>query len=168
MSFRESRLHDGTLKLGPTGTGQIDMSCQITNAVVKTAYADDGDAVTVLCGTTVPAPQKVDGRTLDGTIVQDFDFQEIDGGIIDYLWNHELETVDFEFVPNLDGAPTITGTIELTVPEETYGGDVSTRITSDFSFKIQGDVTRNYAATVQAAEQAGQPQQEPAGQSAGV
>lgn len=143
-AFRESRLRNGTLKLGPTGTGQIDMSCQITNAVVKTAYTDDGDAVTVLCGTTVPAPQKVDGRTLDGTFVQDFDFQETDGGIIDYLWNHELEKVDFEFVPNVDGAPTVTGNVELVVPEETHGGDVSTRLTSDFSFRIQGEVARVY------------------------
>jgi hypothetical protein len=165
VSFRESRLKDGTLNLGPTGTGQIDMSCQITNAVLKTAYTDDGDPVTVLCGTTVPAGQKVDGRTLDGTIVQDFDYQEADGGVIDYLWNHELEVVDFSFVPNTVGAPTITGQVQLTIPEETYGGDVETRLTSDFSFKIQGEVDRAYAgggAGLSADVESGQAEQEPA------
>jgi hypothetical protein len=146
-AFRESRLGNGTLTLGPVGTGQIDMSCQLTNALIKSSYDDDGDAVTVLCGTTVPAPRKLSGRTLDGTFVQDFDFQEADGGIIDYVWNHDLEVVDFSFTPDdAATAPTLTGTLRLEVPESTYGGDVGTRLTSDFSWSIQAAITRTYAA----------------------
>lgn len=147
--FRESRLGNGELKLGTSGV--VDMSCQLTNALVKSSYDDDGDAVTVLCGETVPAPRKLSGRTLDGTFVQDFDYEETDGGLIDYLWNHDLEVVDFTFTPSdAATAPTLTGTVRLEVPESTYGGDVGTRITSDFSWGIQGDVTRVYAGGAEA------------------
>ena len=38
----------------------------------------------------------------------------------------------------------------MEVPAETYGGDVNTRITSDFEFFIQGDVTRTAATLLMA------------------
>lgn len=147
MTIKESRLHNGTLNLGPTGTGQIDMSCQLTNAVINSAYDDDGDPVTVLCGDTKPAPRKLTGRKLEGTFIQDFDYPEAQGGLVDYIWNHDLEVVAYSFVPDDgDTAPTITGTLMLEVPEETYGGDVNTRITSDFSWNLQEEPTRTYPA----------------------
>lgn len=149
--INESRLHNGTLTLGPTGTGQIDMSCQLTNVVITSSYSDDGDAVTTLCGDQKPAPRKLDGRKLEGTFVQDFDLAEADGGIIDYLWNHDLEQVAFTFTP--DETPlVIAGTVTIEVPASTYGGDVNTRVTSDFSWNIEGDPTRTYTAGQQATE----------------
>ena len=99
MTINESRLHNGTLTLGPVGTGGMDMSCQITNAVITSAYSDDGNPVTTLCGDQKPAPRKLDGRKLEGTFVQDFDLPETAGGIIDYVWNHDLEVVAFTFTP---------------------------------------------------------------------
>ena len=80
--INESRLHNGTLQLGPTGTGQLDMSCQITNVRLTSAYSDDGNAVTTLCGDTKPAPRKLDGHKLEGTIIQDFDLDEASGGVV--------------------------------------------------------------------------------------
>jgi hypothetical protein len=145
MTIKESKLKDGTLKLGPVGTGQMDMSCQLTNAVITSSYDDDGDSVTVLCGDVLAAPRKLSGRSLDGTLIQDFDFAEADGGLIDYLWNHDLEVVAFEYVPDTPGGPTITGEVQLEVPEKTYGGDVGPRLTSDFSWQIQAAVSRTYA-----------------------
>jgi hypothetical protein len=143
--INDSRLRNGTLKLGAVGTGQIDLSCQITNTRITTAYSDDGDALTVLCGDTVPPPRKLDGHKLEGTMVQDFDFMEGQGGIIDYLWNHNLEVVDFEFVPNdTTESPTITGTLQIEIPTDTYGGDVNTRTTTDFVWSMQGAPTRYY------------------------
>ena len=148
MTINESRLHNGTLTLGPVGTGNIDMSCQLTNVVITSAYSDDGDPVTTLCGDQKPAPRKLDGRKLEGTFVQDFDLPEASGGIVDYLWNHDLEVVAFTFTP--DETPlTITGNVTIEVPASTYGGDVNTRITSDFSWNIEGDPTRTYGAGVQ-------------------
>jgi hypothetical protein len=146
--INESRLINGTLKLGPVGTGQIDVSCQITNARVTTAYSDDGDALTVLCGDTKPPPRKLDGHKLEGTLVQDFEIPEVSGGVTDYLWNHNLQTVAYEYVPN-DGTtcPVLTGTLMLEIPAETYGGDVNARITSDFVWSLQEGPTRTFPGT---------------------
>jgi hypothetical protein len=146
--INESRLMNGTLTLGPTGTG-LDVSCQITNVRITTAYSDDGDAVTTLCGDSKPPPRKLDGHKLEGTIVQDFDLAEAAGGVIDYVWNHALEVVEYEFVPAdpLTG-PTITGTLMLEIPAETYGGDVNKRITSDFTWNLQETPTRTYPPPV--------------------
>jgi hypothetical protein len=144
MSVTVSKLKDGTLKLGDTGT-ELDCSCQITNARVTSAYADDGNQLTVLCGDTVAPARKLDGRQLAGTLVQDFDLQASAGGVVDYLWAHELEDVPFQFVPNTTGAPTITGVVTLEVPGDSFGGDVGGQLTADFAWNIQGDVVRTYA-----------------------
>lgn len=157
MTFKESRLVNGTLKLGPTAT-QMDVSCQVTNCRVVSNYDDDGDAVTVLCGETISAPRKASGRQLQGTIVQDFDYSETDAtnpGIIDYLWNHDLEVVDFEFTPNaVATGATITGKVQLEVPSDgTYGGDVGSRLTTDFTWNIQGEPTRAYGGAAAAASE---------------
>lgn len=146
MTINDSRLKNGTLKLGPTATA-LDVSCQITNCRVTTSYSDDGDAVTVLCGDSLPAPRKMDGHHLEGTLIQDFDLPETGGGVIDYLWNHNLETVAFEFVPDdVTTGVTVAGNVQIEIPTDTYGGDVGTRLTTDFTWSIQGDPTRTYAA----------------------
>jgi len=136
MALNDSRAKNGTLKLGPTATA-LDLSCQITNVRITSAYSDDGDSVTTLCGDTVPAPRKSDGHKLEGTIVQDFDITETLGGAIAYLWNHDLEIVAYEYTPNDVSAPVITGTLLIEIPAETYGGDVASRLTSDFVWNLQ-------------------------------
>lgn len=145
MTINESRLIKGTLKLGPTATA-LDFSCQITNVRLTSAYSDDGDTVTVLCGDTKPAPRKLDGHKMEGTLIQDFNVEEADGGVIDYLWKHDLEVVAYEFTPNLTGAPVITGTLQIEIPAETHGGDVNARITSDFVWNLQEKPTFTYTA----------------------
>jgi hypothetical protein len=152
--INESRLRNGTLTLGPDATG-LDVSCQITNARLTTAYSDDGDAVTTLCGDTKPPPRKLDGHKIEGTLIQDFDIDEASGGVIDYLWNHSLEVIAFKFVPDdVATGPTITGDVLIEIPTDTYGGDVNTRLTSDFSWSIQSEVTRTYGAAPLAASSA--------------
>jgi hypothetical protein len=147
--INESRLMRGTLKLGPTAT-TADFSCQITNTRITSAYSDDGNPVTTLCGDTKPAPRKLDGHKLEGTFVQDFDMDEATGGVIAYLWAHDLETVAYEFVPNDTGAPTIAGTLMVEIPAETYGGDVNARLTSDFVWNLQEKPTFTYGAPLAA------------------
>jgi hypothetical protein len=135
--INESRLMKGTLKLGPT-PGELDMSCQITNVRVSSAYSDDGNGVTTLCGDTKPAPRKLDGHKLEGTIVQDFDIDETSGGVISYLWAHDLEVVAYEYVPNDTATcPTLSGNLMIEIPAETFGGDVNARVTSDFTWNLQ-------------------------------
>jgi hypothetical protein len=134
--INESRLMRGTLTLGPVD-GALDMSCQLTNVRITSAYSDDGSTVTTLCGDTKPAPRKLDGHKLEGTFVQDFDVDDPATGVIAYVWAHDLEVVAYEFVPNDQGAPTITGTLQVEIPADTYGGDVNARITSDFVWNLQ-------------------------------
>lgn len=149
-TFKESRVKNGTLKLGPTGTEQ-DFSCQVTNIRVVSNYDDDGDTVTVLCGETIAPPRKASGRQLSGTLVQDFDDAT---GVIAYLWDHDLEMIDFQFVPNdVTTGATITGTVQIEVPNDgTYGGDVGGRLTTDFVWNIQGEPTRTYGVMAAAEE----------------
>lgn len=142
MPITVSKLKDGTLKLGTTP--ELDVSCQVTNCRITSSYSDDGNTLTTLCGDTAPPARKLDGRQLAGTVVQDFDKQASAGGVIDYLWLHELEDTPFTFTPNLAGAPVIAGTVTLEVPGDSYGGDVGGQLTSDFSWTIVGDVTRTY------------------------
>jgi len=131
MAVLESKLKNGTLSLGPTATA-LDVSCQVTNVRIGSAYSDDGSAVTVLCGETVPAPRKSDGHKLEGTLIQEFSAT----GWVQYVWDNDLATVAFEYVPNDYDAPTITGSVVIEIPAETYGGDAGPRLTSDFSWSM--------------------------------
>jgi hypothetical protein len=130
----DSRVKEGTLTLGTTPE---DFSCQVTNIRINSSYDDDGDAVETLCGDQIAPGRKVGGRSLAGTFIQDFTDPT---GLVVYCWDHDLEVVAFEYVPNAEG-PTITGTLMIEVPAETYGGDVNTRITSDFEWGLQDKPT---------------------------
>lgn len=138
MAITESRLKDGTLTLGTTPS-DMDFSCQVTNARINSSYEDDGDAVETLCGDQIAPGRKLSNRTLAGTVIQDWTAGAT--SVIEWLWDHDLEEVDFEYVPNAAG-PTITGKVRVEVPAETYGGDVNSRTTSDFEWGITTAVTR--------------------------
>jgi hypothetical protein len=162
MPIKESRLIGGTLKLGPTAT-QFDVSCQITNVRITSSYDDDGDPVTVLCGDTKPAPRKLSGRTLEGTFIQDWAWTETDGGLVDYIANHDLEIVAYEFVPDDQGqdgtgAPilTLAGTLQIEWGSDMYGGDVNARDTADFTWNLQQEPTRAYVPPPVAMASSGQ------------
>ena len=135
----DSRVKDGTLSLGTTPS-ELDFSCQVTNVRINSSYDDDGDTVETLCGDTLAAGRKLGGRSLAGTFIQDWT-AAAGTSITDYVWTHDLEEVAFEYVPNAAG-PTITGTVRLEVPGETYGGDVNSRITSDFEWQCTAPVVR--------------------------
>jgi hypothetical protein len=148
MSVVEAKVKGGTLKFGEVAT-QFEFSCQVTNVRINSSYSDDGDALETLCGDTVPAGRKLDSRAVAGTFVQDWLDEAL--SITEYLWEHDLETVAFEYVPNsADGGPTLTGQCRLEVPGESFGGDVNTRITSDFEFPIVGEVTRTWPVAMAA------------------
>jgi hypothetical protein len=138
VAIVESRVKEGTLLLG-TAPG-LDVSCQITNIRINSAYSDDGDSLETLCGDIIPPARKHDGSSLAGTFVQDWTGVEAEQ-VSAYLWEHHLEEVEFEYNPHVDG-PTFTGIIRLERPSEMFGGDVNTRITSDFEWFAVGDVTR--------------------------
>lgn len=141
MTITESRLKDGTLKLG-TAPNEIDFSCQVTNARINSSYDDDGDALETLCGDLIPAGRKLSGRSLAGTFVQDWTAATPALSIVEYCYDHDLETVAFTYTPNATAGPTLSGSLRVEVPAETYGGDVNTRITSDFEWSLTDALTR--------------------------
>jgi len=148
MAITESRLKDGTLTLGTTPS-ELDFSCQVTNARINSSYDDDGDAVETLCGDQIPAGRKLSGRALAGTFIQDWTAAAATS-ITEFCYDHDLEEMAFEYMPNVAG-PTLTGTVRIEVPAETYGGDVNTRITSDFEWSLTAPLVRTPPVAAMAA-----------------
>lgn len=151
MAIVESRLKDGTLTLG-TAPDDIDFSCQVINARVNTSYEDDGSAQETLCGDMIAAGRRLSARSLAGTFIQDWTATE---SIVDYCFDHELEEVAFNYAPNGATGPTLSGTVRVEVPAETFGGDVNTRITSDFEWQMTTPLVRTapVAAGAEATEE---------------
>lgn len=133
MTITDSRVKDGVLKLGTT-PGEVDFSCQVTNIRVNSSYDDDGDAQETLCGELLAVGRKLSGRSLAGTFIQDFTAPAATSWT-KYVYEHDLEEVAFTYTPNAD-ADTLTGTVRIEVPGETWGGDVASRITSDFEWQM--------------------------------
>jgi hypothetical protein len=157
MPVIEAKVRQGTLTLGETGS-EFAFSCQVTNIRINSSYSDDGDSLETLCGDTIPPGRKLDTRSLAGTFVQDWLDEAL--SVTEYLWEHDLEVLPFEYVPNtVDGGPTLTGDCRVEVPGESFGGDVNTRITSDFEFPIVGEVTRTWPVALEASAPAAAPTQ---------
>jgi len=143
MAVTESKLKTGLLTLGGTmpvspatgpPTGGEEFSCQATNVTITPAFSDEGDPVETLCGDTVLATTKTDW-SLTGTSIQDFDnpdsFQK-------YTWDNNLTEVAFLWQPNA-GTTVFYGMVQ--VRALVIGGDVNTRITSDFEWPVKGQPT---------------------------
>jgi hypothetical protein len=144
MPITESRVKQGTLTFnaeggGTPGTGTV-FACQASTVKVTPSHDNDGDRVETLCGESIPAGKK-ESWTLNGTSIQDFDDPE---GFLAYCFENSMQTVPFEWVPNLTGAPTWAGSVVILALEE--GGDVNTRLTTDWEFEIVGIPTRTAAA----------------------
>ena len=58
----------------------------------------------------------------------------------------------FSYKPNATAGPTLSGSLRIEVPGETYGGDVNTRITSDFEWQLTAPLVRTPAAAGLTAE----------------
>lgn len=129
MTITESRLKEGTFTLGDeTGTG---FACQATNVHVTPSYDSDGDAVETLCGDEIPEGKK-ESWVIGGTSIQDFDDP---AGFLTYCYEHAMETTPFSWQPNVN-APTYSGDCVVVALEE--GGDVNSRLTTDWEFDVVG------------------------------
>ena len=135
MTITESRLKTGTLTIGDDTGGTTTFSCQATNVRVTPSYDDDGDAIETLCGDSVPAGKR-ESWVLAGTSVQDFDDPD---GFLAFCYLNAMDTVAFEWQPNPE-APTWAGSCVVVAVEE--GGDVNTRLTTDWEFDVVGRPTR--------------------------
>jgi hypothetical protein len=152
MAITESRLKDGELTLG---TVPLDFSCQVTNARINSSYDDDGDAVETLCGDRIASGRKLSGRSLAGTFIQDWT-AAAGMSVTEYCYDNDLQEVPFSYTPNSAG-PTLSGTLRIEVPAETYGGDVNARITSDFEWQLTAPLVRTPPVVGTAAQREAQP-----------
>lgn len=131
MAITESKVKEGKLVLGgtvfPAVAPAVDFSCPPTNVRLEPTHDETGDAVETLCGDTL-SPDTTTSWSLMGTAIQDFDDPD---GLVWYAYDHNGETVDFAWQPNT-GATKWVG--KVTVRALVIGGDVNTRITSDFEW----------------------------------
>lgn len=141
MTITESRLKTGVLTFGETPT-PTDFSCQPTNVRLTPNYEDDGDDTETLCGDMIPAGKK-ETWVLAGTSIQDFDDP---AGFIQYCFDNRMTTVAFSWQPNTTGAPTYSGSVVVVALE--IGGDVNTRLTTDFEFDVSGELVVTPAPVV--------------------
>ena len=148
MAIVESKLKTGSLLLGGTGsppTGGTEFACQATNVRIVPSFNEEGDNVETLCGDTL-APSTTTDWALQGTHIQDWDSTGM--GIIEYSWVNNLVTVPFIWKPNAS-AVTYSGEVQVRALE--VGGDVNTRITTDFDWPISGMPVPTWASPAVAA-----------------
>lgn len=155
MSVNVVRFGPGTLTLG-TAPG-TDFSCQVQSLGVN-VDKDEGDAITVLCGDTVPGSVEYT-YTLAGTLLQDL----ITGGIVEYSWDNAGEAVPFDYAPaSALAAHKVVGTVVVDpMSIGTSDGEFGDVLTSDIEWACVGkpDVTWG-AAPVAASAGAGRDREE--------
>jgi hypothetical protein len=145
MPITDSRLLNGTLSLGATGS-EVAFECQITNVLVEQEDGDEEDSVTTLCGDTIGGAATAGPWHITGTVIQDWD---VPTSITEWSYTNRNTLQVFEFVPNDSAtAPTITGSVHVKFLG--IGGDVNARITRDFDWGIDGEPTFTWGGAVAA------------------
>lgn len=147
MTIVQSKQKSGTLTLGGTAvntggvwtvTGGTPFACQATNVRVTPSYEDDGDPVTTLCGDSLGTNKK-ETWVLAGTSIQDFDDP---AGFLKYCFTNRLTLQGFTWQAS-PTAPKWQGQVTVVALEE--GGDVNTRLTTDWEFEVNGSPSRGTA-----------------------
>jgi hypothetical protein len=136
--INESKLKEGVLILGgsvePAVAPAQDFACQATNIRLTPSFSDSGDALETLCGDELAADTKTTWA-MNGTSIQDFDDPD---GFVYYALEHDGQKVPYLWKPNDNGA-SFTGNVNIRAVE--IGGDVNTRVTSDFEWPLDGPPT---------------------------
>lgn len=133
MPITDSRQGPGTLSLGST-----DYGVQISNVrLVPTHDTTDG---TKTLGEPNPAPLLETSWALEGTAVQDWE-NDAATGFVEYCRTTNGTTVAFEWVPNAGGTVKYSGTCQVVAVE--FGGAIGEQTTTDFTFSVVGDITRD-------------------------
>lgn len=144
MPLVDSRLGVGTLTLGAA-----DYSQQVANAALEPDISEEDGTPTL--AVPDPAPNASVGWKLTGTVIQDFTNGAT--SFLNYLMDHALEEVAFEFTPLTSDGTKYGGTCQ--VRPATIGGDAGVQITSDFELPVVGDVTRTDGTGVTATMRGG-------------
>lgn len=133
MAVKAHKLGPGSMKFGATGTSQ-EFAAQMTNGRISPSLEEE-DNIDVLNGETLDGDDSITW-VVAGTLLQSYD----KAGLLHWAFENRLAKLPFDFVPNNDESDYgWRGTCKI-VPLE-VGGDVKTRNTSDFEFKIIGEPT---------------------------
>jgi hypothetical protein len=108
---------------------------------------DEGDALTVLCGDSVPGSIKYN-YTLAGTVLQDL----ITAGLSAYTWTNAGKAVVFEFVPQTGAtAHKVAGNVVIDpMAIGTSDGEFGDVMTADVEWSIVGTPTVTWASAIPA------------------
>lgn len=128
----ESHVDHSILTIG----GQ-DFSCQPTSCLISSEYQEAGQGVPVICGDELPAAVGSVTRKLKITSIQDFTNP---AGLMRYLREHELSTVDFSWLSNPEGE-TASGQLQCRLGD--WGGEAKKRITTELDLPIVNVVWRD-------------------------
>jgi hypothetical protein len=125
--------NSGTLKLGTTGD-LADFGCQITNMVISPVAN-----TSTRPGTYCAPPTQVPGKsswTMEFAFLQDWTSTD---GLSLFLLEHDGTAVDFEFLPDVAGAPTAKGKVYVTAAS--FGGAPAETWVSSGTWAIDGTPT---------------------------
>lgn len=134
MAVESHTLGPGQLTLGETGTERQFGTAIRSGSVTPTA--EEGEELEVLSGDVV-ADEGSETWVLEGTVLQSYDLDSL----IKWCADHSGEEMPFKYRARSDQPLTASG--RCLVRSIRYGGDVKTRNTSDFSFKLVGKPTFN-------------------------
>jgi hypothetical protein len=130
-------LGPGELSIGEVGTA-IDVSCMVNGARIS-AEKDEGDDINALCGSVFPGSVTYTAG-LSGNINVDADNA---AGLFALSWAEPGSQQPFTFTPSTDAGTSAAGTLiidPLDFGADEYGAPLS----SDFDFKLSGDVTYTF------------------------
>ena len=131
MAFKDSRLGPGTLKFDTTHAFETQVSaCRLTPSV----ESEDG---TPTLAAPEPAPLSTITWALNVDAIQDF---EEAAGLVNYLFDNQLDEVPFEWVPATADGTSYAGVVQI-VPME-VGGDVAVQIVTSVELPLVGAPTR--------------------------
>jgi len=139
-SLTDSRMGPGTLTIATN-----DHSFQIANVALEPDVTDEDGTPTL--AEPKPAPLATIAWKLTGTAIQDFELGA--ASFLNYLMDHALEEVAFDWIP-ITAATGLkySGTVQLR--PAAIGGDAGVQITSDFELPVIGDPVRTDPTTFEA------------------
>ena len=136
MSVPPAALTDSRLGPGTLTIDSAEYSFQIATVSLAPDISDTDGTPTL--AVPKPPPEADITWKLTGTAIQDWELGA--ASFVNYLMDHALEEVAFEWVPQGDSTLTYAGTVQLRPVE--IGGDAGVQITTDFELPVVGVPTR--------------------------
>ena len=133
-SLIQSKQRNGTLTLDGES-----FEHQASAVTMTTSYADSGEKKEYLSG-DVSAAEKTADHVLKIKAAQDFTSPE---GLQQFLADHELQVVPFEWQPAGAGGPKRSGNVQIQLGDE--GGDINARLETEIDLPVVGPLVRTPA-----------------------